>query len=242
MATDKFVLDDSMAVGWAFTKKRYWSFLGMIALSAFLLVLPHLASWGAEWTLGKDNMPGMMAGLGLSLAGTLLSIFMQLGVINIQLRIVEDLPFSSSDLWTPAGKFWAYVGYSILYCLMVGFGIVCFIVPGIILAITFLFGPYFIVKHRCGPIQALKASAALTEGAKWELFFLALVLGIIEGVAWLFGLITLGFSIFTAMMFSKLTLTYVFEQLLAKTPDSQLPFATARASTIDSGEPPMPKF
>jgi len=263
MATDKFVLDDSMAVGWEYTKKRFWSFLGVLGLSVFIVLLPQVAEFGVAFVSDK-SAPFMMLGMGLKVSSALLTIFMGLGVINIQLRIIKDLPFNSNDLWTHIGKFWAYLGVSILYTIMVGVGILFFIVPGIIVALTFMFAPYFVVNNRCGPIQALKASAAITEGAKWELFFLMLVLGIIESLSWVFGLFTFFITTILGTMFAKLTMTYVFIQLINKTPESEMPFATARSSadgistevdfgtTSDTGpnldaphspgEPPTPKF
>lgn len=232
MATDKFVLDDSMAVGWDYTKKKFWRFLGMLGLSAFIVLLPQVAEFGVAF-LKENGTVFALLSMGLKVSSGLLTIFMGLGVINIQLRIMKDLPFNSNNLWEPIGKFWAYLGVSILYTLMVVFGVLFFIVPGIILAITFMFAPYFVVNNRCGPIQALKASAAITEGAKWELFFLMLVLGIIEGLSWAFGFITFFITTILGTMFAKLTMTYVFLQLVNKTPDSELPFAVARTSTGD---------
>jgi hypothetical protein len=170
----------------------------------------------------------MLLSMGLKVSSALLTLFMGMGIINIQLRIINDLPFNSNDLWNPIGKFWAYLGVSILYSLMVCFGVLFFIVPGIILGITFMFAPYFLIHSRCGPLQALKASAAITEGAKWELFFLMLVLSIIEGLSWVFGLFTFFVTTILGSMFAKLTMTYVFMQLINKTPDSELPFAVAR--------------
>lgn len=231
MATDKFVLDDSMAVGWEYTRKKYWPFLGMLALSAFICLLPQIGQFGADFVKDNSNAFKMIT-VGLWFASILLTVFMALGVINIQLRILKDLPFNSNDLWAPVGKFWAYCGWYILYMLMVTFGLLFFIVPGIILAITFMFAPYFLVNDRCGPLQAMKASAAITEGAKWELFFLMLILSIIEGVGWLFGFVTFFITAILGTMFAKLTLTYVFLQLVNKTSDSELPFAAARTSTL----------
>lgn len=228
MATDKFVLDDSMAVGWEYTRKKFWPFLGMLGLSAFIVLLPQVGEFGAAFI--KDNSSAfMLLTMGLKVSSGLLTLFMGMGIINIQLRIINDLPFNSNDLWKPISKFWAYLGVSILYALMVCFGVLFFIVPGIILAITFMFAPYFLVYNRCGPLQALKASAAITEGAKWELFFLMLVLGIIEGLSWVFGFITFFITAILGTMFAKLTITYVFMQLINKTPDSELPFAVARS-------------
>jgi len=63
-----------------------------------------------------------------------------------------------------------YVIASIAYGLMVMVGFLLLIVPGIFLALKYQFYGYLITDRGMGPIEALKESGRLTEGAKKDLF------------------------------------------------------------------------
>ncbi len=59
---------------------------------------------------------------------------------------------------------------------------VFFIIPGIYLAVRWMFAEFYVIEQGMRPLEALKASSALTEGSRWELFFfsclaLLLILG-----------------------------------------------------------------
>jgi uncharacterized membrane protein len=66
--------------------------------------------------------------------------------------------------------FLAYLISSILICL----GFVCLIVPGIILAIMWIFTYAIIGETGLGFWEAMRESARLTEGCRWRLFLLCL--------------------------------------------------------------------
>jgi len=68
------------------------------------------------------------------------------------------------------------MGGTIIYGLIVCAGLLLLIVPGIIWALKYSLYGYFVIDRNMGPLEALKASAEATEGAKGELFSLALLL------------------------------------------------------------------
>src|SRR5579885_2069807 len=170
-----FILDESLTAGWDLLKKSFWKYFCMVGLAGFLSFLPDFAKDGVKYCV-QDNQQWIYATL-LFFGGLLIKGLMQLGLINIQLRILDDKPFTSNDLWTPCGKFWAWFGATTCAIVAIAVGFCLFIVPGVILGIKLQFFPYFLVDKRLGPIQSLKASAAITSGAMWDLFFLGLILG-----------------------------------------------------------------
>lgn len=88
-------------------------------------------------------------------------------------------------------------------------GLICCIIPGIILALMWSQTLYFIVDHHMGPVEAMKASANVMKGNKLNYFFLGLLVGIIILVVTLF---TCGIGLFFAAPWGCLVLAmaYVF--------------------------------
>ncbi len=217
--SQKFTIDDAMAQGWDLTQHNFWRMLGLVALAGFLAFIPDIAGFG----IGLNNKFVAFVFV-LTFAGFFIKTIMTLGLINVQLRIYDGLEVNSDHLWAPAGKFWAFLAATVVFVILVVMGTLFFVIPGIIVALLFAFYPYFLVEHRCGPIQALKASAAITSGAMWELFLLFLVLGIIEGLSPLFFLV----GAIPAHVFSKFTITHVYRSLLNNTPKEELGFPNER--------------
>lgn len=215
MATEKFTLDDSMSAGWQLLSDNFWTYTRLASLAFLLMFLPDMASMALAF-----NSSVAFLSVIFSLLSVALKLILPLGLINIQIRIVNGQSVSSDDFWTPAGRFWAFLCAALIYAWVVGFGLLMFVVPGIIFGIMFQFFPYFIVEHKLGPIQALKASAAITAGAMWELFLFGVLLVIINGIASLFFVL----GMVPAQIFSHLTVTSVYKTLLNNTPPEELPF------------------
>src|SRR5262249_10203656 len=75
------------------------------------------------------------------------------------------------DLWHPQ-QFWYYVGAAILSGIIIAVGFVLLIIPGIVLAIMFMFVGYLVIDRKMGPVEALRASKRITTGHKWDLLLL----------------------------------------------------------------------
>ena len=86
------------------------------------------------------------------------------------------------------------------------------IVPGIIWAIKFQFFSYFIVDKEVGPIEALKKSAAITKGAKWDLFVFGALLGLIN----LAGALCVVVGLFATIPTTMVAIAFIYRKLLAE--------------------------
>lgn len=222
----KFSLDDAASAAWANLLENFWPYLGLWSLASFLSVLPMLAG-----TVTNMNPDWWALTFLFSLLGSVVHVIAgTLGRINVQILIVRGKTVSSDDLWGAAKSFFPYLAATIFYWWVVTFGLCFLIVPGIIFSIMFMFYPYFMAEHKLGPIGALKASAAITSGAMWELFFLNLILGILK----LFAPLAFIVGIIPAHMFSELAITQAYRILLDKTPAAELPFPYS-AVTIPAG-------
>ena len=96
-----------------------------------------------------------------------------------------------------------------LYSLVVGIGYVLFIIPGIYWTIKYMFYYFFIVNEECGPIEALSESGDLTDGHKWKLLLL-LILVSIFGIS---GYLLVGVGVLITGPVSTLVLLSVYKQL-----------------------------
>lgn len=210
---DRFTLDDVMSKAFEDLKSSFWKLLGMAALAVLVVTLPQLANFALKWLTENNAFTAALVAL-LGVASGVLGLLMQMGLYKIQLNIVHGLPYNSNTLWEPAGKFWAFLGASICYGIMLFWGFIFFVVPGIILMITFQFYPFFIIDQNKGPIEALKESARITNGSKWELFFLSLIMMVVAGL----GQMLLFIGVVPAEFFNKLTLTRAYTDLLARNP------------------------
>jgi uncharacterized membrane protein len=88
-------------------------------------------------------------------------------------------PVELSSLWHPR-PFWKYVGASLLLGLAVGVGLLLLIVPGIILALMFMFSTLIVIDRELGPLDAMTESNRVTHGYKWNLLGLVPILFLIN--------------------------------------------------------------
>lgn len=174
--------------GWETFKKRPWFFIGVTAL-IFLLsgIASQLGAYG-------EQAKGVV--LVIALAGVFLSIVAQtlvkMGAISFGIK-AHDTPESAAvkDLWSPE-MFWPYLGASILVGLCVVLGLLLLVIPGIMLALRWMFVQYLVIDKKLGVIAAMKESARITKGHRWQLlvFLLAIAgLNILGVLALVVGLL-----------------------------------------------------
>ncbi len=121
-------------------------------------------------------------------------------------------------------RFWPALGLYIVAGMLVLLAMSFFIIPGIIVAIYFYFAMYVLVCENLAPIASLKKSVRLVSGHFWQVFLLALIIGLIKAVAsqisW--GLISIFLSpFFIAMIFLLYTDLRKQKNLIEEKPNEQ---------------------
>ena len=144
-----------------------------------------------------------------------ISFVIGIGIIKISLSFCDEHKPPVGTLFNANGCFWRYAGVMILYGLIILAGYLLLIVPGIIWAVKFCNCKYFVVDKGMGPIDALKACAKTTQGVKWEIFGLFIVLMAIN----MAGAMCLYFGIFATYPITIIAQALVYRQLLAQTPE-----------------------
>jgi hypothetical protein len=119
------------------------------------------------------------------------------GVKWVFLKAVRKEKINIKDMFSVFERnYWNAVLANVLVGIIVGFGIVMLIVPGIIFACRLAFVPYLIMDQKMDVMDALKASWDMTRGHGWAIFFIAL-LAVPIVIA---GLVMLFFGVFISII------------------------------------------
>lgn len=166
---------ECLSVGWNGFKARPWIFVtcGLVLFVASIVadlprsIIQHAA--GNGWAAG---FVAFLISMGLS-------FLVSMGKNFFYLR-AHDAPGTPelSNLWHPH-PYLKYAGVSVLAGAATIIGLILLIVPGIIIGIMFGFSLYIVLEKGLSPLDAMRESAALTKGHRWNLFVLGLaILGI----------------------------------------------------------------
>lgn len=159
---------ESIRAGWTTFSKRPWFFIGVTLLvgAATAIVSGVDASFGEQ---------GALSALG-SLSSFLLTTFIAMCTTAFFLKAHEvPMEVESSALWYPQ-PYLKYLGTKLLVAILIVFGLILFIVPGIIVGLMFMFAAYFVVDRGLAPLEAMAESRRITAGHRWHLFGFALLL------------------------------------------------------------------
>lgn len=128
----------------------------------------------------------------ISLAFTVVTLFLEIGFIKIILKIVDGHKAQIQELWAYPQYLLRMIGATIIYGLIVLAGFILLIIPGIYLALRLQFYSYYIVDKNTGAIDSLKMSWKATEGNVINIFLfmlLLIALNILGAIAFLIGLL-----------------------------------------------------
>ncbi len=115
------------------------------------------------------------------------------------------------DLFTIDRRWISLAAVLILKTLLVGLGFLLFILPGIYLAIRWMFAEYLVIDQNMTPVQALRASSELTKGYWWKLFGFSLVSVLLVFLGTLVFLV----GLFVVILVVTLATIHLYHQLRA---------------------------
>jgi hypothetical protein len=131
--------------------------------------LPQISPLLATLWISLRILSGLVIGAGLTL---------------VTVKAVSGETLSLKDFFSPlrhVKMLFSFLVASVLYSIIVFTGLMLFVIPALFLIPQFSLWPYFVVKHRMGPIEALKAASVTSKGARMSLLglYVALVLLVI---------------------------------------------------------------
>jgi len=158
--------------GWNTLKANLKFFVVLMTIVGIASFLPQLFS--LILPIGEDSSwwpISLLIFAVLIILSIIINIIFQVGLINISIIFRNGNTPQIRDLYSSKPiVLLNYVIASIAYGLMVMVGFLLLIVPGIFLALKYQFYGYLITDRGMGPVEALKESGRLTEGAKKDLF------------------------------------------------------------------------
>jgi uncharacterized membrane protein len=204
-----FSAGSALRFGWETFKRRPWFFVGatfvMLLISGLIDAFSSLIDSSITGFSDQPSIAGTVINIGL---GTLLNM----GATAFYLA-AHDSPETAelSLLWHPQ-PFWKYLGMSILLALAVVAGLILLIVPGIILALMFMFAPFIVIERGLGPIDSMNESSRITRGHKWPLLGLLALLVLIN----LLGVLALVVGLLVSIPVSTLAFVHAYRVLGGK--------------------------
>jgi uncharacterized membrane protein len=169
-------ISDCIRFGWETFKQRPGILIGAFALVILIPAIPHILVPGPDALPGHPRPPLTPAQLLATIVSAVLGLFASLGAATFSLRAHDNIArVEIGDLWNPA-PVWRFLGAEILGAVIIFFGILLLVVPGVIAALGLMFVPFTVIDRGAGPVDALKESWATTKGNKGGLFLLALAL------------------------------------------------------------------
>jgi uncharacterized membrane protein len=195
-----FSVGDAISYGW----NAYWKNVGPMLLLALVVFAVNVAI-GLLGQTTDDLVPLII----LQVISFLVGIIFGMGLIRAALAVTEGRTPEVNMLFMTDG-FGVYLVASILVVLGIVLGFVLLIVPGVILAIMWHFFGYVIVENpTSGPIDAMKRSAEITRGHRWQLFGLGLLLMLIN----IAGALACGVGIIFTYGITAIAVAYTYKVL-----------------------------
>lgn len=156
-----------------------------------LTLLPMILGFVYSFVTGMTKDPESY-NIVMHLIYMLLQFIISMGVIKGFLQVIRGKEVNMETFTSMFPLIIKYLVAQIILSVIIFVGLIFFIVPGIYFAIKYMFAPYLVIDKEMGPIEAMKASAKLTKGIKWDIigFIAAIVILMYSGIiALLVGLI-----------------------------------------------------
>jgi uncharacterized membrane protein len=195
-----FNVGDAISYGW----NAFWKNAGPMLLITLVIVAVQLLI-----SIVGSSTDSAIGRLLVQLISFVVGIILAMGLIRASLAVCEGRKPEASMLMETDG-FFNYLVAAILFGIAVVVGLVLCIIPGIIVAVVFQFFGYGIVQQpNLGAVDSLKRSAEITQGHRWPLFGLVVLLALINFV----GLLACGVGILFTYGISAIAIAYAYKTL-----------------------------
>lgn len=177
-------------------KNNFLELLLVIIISALFFIPLGIV----ESAMESSGEVSWQAGLFNFFYGILIGIPLEFGVAWAFLKAVRGEKVEIKDLFVPFNNWLNVMGAGILSGVIIGFGVLLLIIPGIIFACKLAFVPYLVMDKDMEPIAAIKKSWEMTNGHAITIFlmyllaipvailgFILLIVGIIPASMWIEG-------------------------------------------------------
>jgi len=201
---EKFSKKEALVFGWKTTTNNFPFFLGLVALlAAFSFSVGYLGDLFEQQEILLGSLTIFVIAV---IGGTIL----EMGILLITLELYDQKAAHYKDILIPKNYLFRYLIAKIAYGLVVVVGLILLIVPGVIWALKYAFVRYLIVDKGLSIKEAFKESSNITQGAKWSIFWLSIMIALIN----ILGALALVVGLFLSIPISIMAYAYVYRKLL----------------------------
>lgn len=210
-----FSPSEAIKTGWHYTKKYFLTVLKLWAIaylpsfvaaivSMIMLNIPGASEIVVNplTNIAEPQLIGHYATLDIiiNIIWSLATAWLGIGLLRSYLMILEDKKPTTHNLMVPSAYLVRLIGASLLAWLIILWGLICFIIPGIYIELRLSQYKYFIAEWY-SIMDSLKASRAVTKDNLWKLIgfwlicFGLMILWIITlwiGLIWILPTVVLG--------------------------------------------------
>jgi len=129
------------------------------------------------------------------------------------LKAVRGQKIEIKDMFAVFNRnYWNAVIASLVTGVIIIFGLIMLIFPGIIFACRLAFVPYLVIDRKMETMEALKTSWEMTKGHAWSIFFI----GLLAIPIFLAGFIMLFFGVFISVMWIGVAFAVIYHHVCLK--------------------------
>ncbi|AFZ35681.1 hypothetical protein Sta7437_2131 [Stanieria cyanosphaera PCC 7437] len=186
--------------GWQIFQQYMWQFIGfttlVIVISGFTARLPYPLG------INEDGQGGIINGI--------LSPVLVAGIYIVALKIAKNRTKTFSDFFLGFNNFLPIFLVNLVGSILTILGCILLIIPGIYLAVAYVFGICFVIEKHFGFWSALETSRKIIT-KKWFAFFgFILLLGLLN----LGGLLVLGVGLLVTIPLTVCIIVAAFEDIV----------------------------
>jgi hypothetical protein len=211
MNEQKSILEDSLSFAWT---KTWGNIVDLLKCMGIPLVVSIIISFILDFVLGAMGKGPFQALLKMLLMLPV-QLILQMGMINIALKVYNGESFDLPDFFQTKGNIIQFFIGSFCYSASVLAGILLLIFPAFIWGTKFSFFDVRIVDTGIDGIDGFKDSGKITDGSKMELLMLYLLLLAIQ----VGGLICLLIGLIPAQIICFLAKVYAYKRCLQNHPE-----------------------
>lgn len=204
-----FSISEALSFGFNTWKNN----LGFFAIIMIVMSLVYVSPEVLGYLLKLPSDSGNILDLIKLIIGIVLMVI-EMGFIKILLKLQENQKPDFADLFSQS-QFSLILNFfivSFVYSLAYGFGLILFIIPGIIMYVQFQFAKYVVIDKGLS-LNSFHVSKLITKGVKWNLLFFNIIFLVINFIGFLF----LEIGLFVTIPITMLAETYIYRKLLAQT-------------------------
>jgi uncharacterized membrane protein len=165
--------------------------------------------WLSSTITGEEENFIISSGLS-DLLATAFTVWLMAGVTVMFLKISRGKTVDYDEIFRHYHLIVPLMIIGILRTVAIVFGLILFIVPGIVFAVALSLSEYIAIDKKLGPIESLRKSYYATSGHRFKLFFFLLISALFN----LLGLFALGIGLLITIPITFFATLEVYKKLV----------------------------